>query len=251
MFKSLYYYIVVVYTALCIYVVSGYSNPNYPHIGRQCPCFCSIRSGDSSSPYWDNQFGGEIDEATCNTTTCLDANQYADYMPFCREVVTYKFCPRQFDNRYLDLQGVELISSLDTHARTCHTESMADPDKKLRKGSEEDHEKCKQNVRKGACYIVFPGCATGKVQPLGVCTSFCKEERESCRAENSFVGDQRAISESCSESPWVVNARWKDGVWTVDDGSNNICIGSGISVSENMSVVVFVMLSLVSMWLIV
>ena len=125
MFKSLYYYIVVVYTALCIYVVSGYSNPNYPHIGRQCPCFCSIRSGDSSSPYWDNQFGGEIDEATCNTTTCLDANQYADYMPFCREVVTYKFCPRQFDNRYLDLQGVELISSLDTHARTCHTESMA------------------------------------------------------------------------------------------------------------------------------
>ena len=125
----------VIYTALCIYVVSGYSNPNYPHIGRQCPCFCSIRSGDSSSPYWDNQFGGEIDEATCNTTTCLDANKYADYMPFCREVVTYKFCPRQFDNRYLDLQGVELISSLDTHARTCHTESMADPDKKLRKGS--------------------------------------------------------------------------------------------------------------------
>lgn len=239
-------------------LVSGYSNPNYPHVGRKCPCFCSARSGDGASPYWDIQFGAEVGNAKCNTTTCLDIDDYAKYMPFCKDVITYKFCPRQFDKNYLNLKGVELLSSLDTHAKTCHDESMSDPDKILRKSSEEMFDKCKANVKKGACYIAFPGCTNnlatpGKVKPLGVCTSFCKHERESCRAENSFIGDQRAISESCSELPWIANARWsnggKGGTWVVDKGSSDICVGPGTSVSENISIFVIFFTSIFSAWL--
>lgn len=181
--------IIILFVSLCSNEVFGYSNPNYPHIGRQCPCFCSVRSGDGASPYWDDVFGAEVGSAKCNTTSCLEASEYREYMPFCREVISYKFCPRQFDHKYLNLKGTALLLSLDTHAKNCHEASMADPDKLLRKGSEEIHAKCSTNVRKGSCFTVFPRCTknlvdTGEVKPLGICTSFCKHERESCRADN-------------------------------------------------------------------
>lgn len=220
---------------------NAYSNPNYPHIGKQCPCFCSVRSGDGASPYWDNTFGAEVTEAKCNTTSCLKAEDYATLMPFCKDTVTYSFCPRQFDTKFINLQGDALIAKLDAHAKACHAESMLDDDGKLRRSSTDDHKKCAANVKKGACYTVFPGCSSNQdnsaVQPLGICTSFCKHERESCRAENSFVGDQRSISEGCSETPWIVNSRWIDGIWTVDKNSNGICMGHATTLFANLSVV--------------
>ena len=227
--------------SVCFHATYAYSNPNYPHVGKQCPCFCSVRSGDGASPYWDNTFGAEVTEAKCNTTSCLKPEDYTNFMPFCKDTVTYKFCPRQFDNNFINLQGEALITKLDAHAKACHEESMLDSDENLRRSTTEDHKKCATNVKKGACYTVFPECSSNMgnsaVKPLGICTSFCKHERESCRAENSFVGDQRTISEGCSEAPWVVNSRWVDGVWIVDQNSQGICMGHGSPVFAHLSVV--------------
>ena len=76
--------------------------------------------------------------------------------------------------------------------------------------------------------LLFPNAPVhdnSGVKPLGICTSFVNI-KGSCRAENSFVGDQRSISEVVA-APWVVNSRWVDGVWTVDQNSQGICMGHG------------------------
>ena len=69
-------------------------------------------------------------------------------MPFCKDTVTYSFCPRQFDTKFINLQGDALIAKLDAHAKACHAESMLDDDEKLRRSSTEDHKKCVANVKK-------------------------------------------------------------------------------------------------------
>ena len=51
--------------------------------------YCSVRTGDSSSGYWDTAFGSEKFDAICKTSTCLNAADYKADMPFCAEEVTY------------------------------------------------------------------------------------------------------------------------------------------------------------------
>ena len=238
--------------------------------------YCSVRTGDSSSGYWDTAFGSEKSDAICKTSTCLNAADYKADMPFCAEEVTYvKFCPRSFDGKQLNTTSAIglIIKSLDNHAKKCHEEatfkevdSTGDCKKpaagdcvgsKPIRRSPENEKTCHSNIKQGACYIAFPRCDEIQHSPVGVCTSFCMHERQTCRGENTFTGDSASISRGCSEDPWVANAGYPThkgspgkefGPWAVnEEDSTNICTGAGIDKGGNISIIAI----LLSSWFIV
>merc|ERR1711907_379793 len=57
---------------------SGYARAGM----KICPCFCSVRTGDEQSPYWDEHFGSEtLDEKNLESAQCAGS---------CLEISMYK-----------------------------------------------------------------------------------------------------------------------------------------------------------------
>ena len=64
-----------------------------------CPCFCSVRTGDDTSPYWDYNFGEEAD-FKCSTPCYKTSDAEFNQLGHCGDVVSqYElggFCGRAF-----------------------------------------------------------------------------------------------------------------------------------------------------------
>ena len=173
---------------------SGYTRAGM----KICPCFCSVRTGDDQSPYWDEHFGSEtLDEKNLESAqcagSCLEISMYKKYMQNCAEYVDYTFCPRKFTGvNHSDT--VEYIKFLDDHAKKC-TDGTITMD--FEKANPVEHKRsCLNNIQAGACYIVFPRCGTGDV-PFGTCSSFCIEERTGCRSLGSTYGHRDYLKSNC------------------------------------------------------
>mgnify|MGYP005731502509 CR=1 FL=1 len=57
-------------------VVADDDDPSgYARAGMKiCPCFCSVRTGDEQSPYWDENFGDELlNEKNLPSAQCADS----------------------------------------------------------------------------------------------------------------------------------------------------------------------------------
>ena len=198
---------------------------------RVCPCFCSVRTGDSLSPYWDDTFGPEfphpsdldeegnpVPEPKCHSQ-CLDSGYYLSYMPFCAKHVTGFFCPRAFPG--LNLSVTAQISALDTHAKTC-VEGLL-PKEKPSESQELYVQECYATMIRGACYIAFPQCKDDK--PQAICQSFCVNERRGCRTLGSTYGHQDSIKAACAEPPWLPY-----------DGPSELCTGGSLHATSCNSI---------------
>ena len=58
-----------------------------------CPCFCSVRTGDDMSPYWDELFGEEEDGPECSTPCYEGINDQAvrGMVDNCKDIVDYRY----------------------------------------------------------------------------------------------------------------------------------------------------------------
>ena len=58
-----------------------------------CPCFCSVRTGDDMSPYWDVLFGEEEDGPECSTPCYEGINDQAvrGMVDSCKDIVDYRY----------------------------------------------------------------------------------------------------------------------------------------------------------------
>lgn len=182
---------------------SGYSRAGM----KICPCFCSVRTGDDQSPYWDEHFGDEVlneknlPAAQCATSSCLDPS-YTQHMTYCKDYVNYHFCPRKF-NGVNNTNTAEYIKALDAHAEKC-TESTVTME--YESANIKEHEKtCLSNIRAGACYIVFPTCTSTNI-PVGTCSSFCVHERTGCRSTGSTYGHRDYLTSNCQNDGRFVNS---------------------------------------------
>jgi len=180
---------------------------------RQCPCFCSVRTGDPLSPYWDKTFGPEFVDPLDTTvdeegnpapiptpkchTSCLDSGDHLSSMPFCGQHIEGFFCPRKFPG--LNLSATEQIALLDAHAKKC-VEGLLPKENPL--DSKDLYVKeCMATMKRGACYVVFPQCKNDA--PQGICKSFCLNERRGCRALGTTYGHQDSLRGFCAVPPWV------------------------------------------------
>ena len=208
-------------------VVADDDDPSgYARAGMKiCPCFCSVRTGDEQSPYWDENFGDELlneknlPSAQC-ADSCLDSAVYKKHMPNCGDHVDYNFCPRRF-NGLNNSNTIDYIKALDGHAKKC-TDSTITMD--FEKDNVDHENNCLNNIQAGACYIAFPKCINAN-KPVGTCSSFCVKERIGCRSTGSTYGHRDYLTSNCEN----------DGRFVKDiDGNVDLCTGDGNAMFNSM-----------------
>ena len=210
---------------------------------RVCPCFCSVRTGDSLSPYWDDTFGLEfphptdvdeegnpVPEPKCHSQ-CVDSGDYLNYMPYCAEHIQGFFCPRAFPG--LNLSITAQISALDTHAKTC-VEGLLPHEKPL-ESRDLYMQECLASMVRGACYIAFPQCKDDN--PQGICQSFCVNERRGCRSIGSTYGHLDSIKAACAEPPWLPY-----------DGPSALCTGGSMPTAGGNLISTSLLVSVFAVW---